>query len=558
MAGNLNNQNQLDENPQWRSISPDRPSPSSSPGLGVRLRTETPPDFLKERRSVDIDFSQLSLASTTDGPQLFQPLSTDDPEERTFAAKAIVSYLASSFENFKANYALVLRYAHECPFEDLRQTFQALLDSYKDKQLPYLNLRCSLFIPQQFIPKWDNPELQEQFEEIFLQSGRVSHLDRVIALHPTYLEKAYQTYSILIQGPGPLTKPERLYLGILSAARFECQYIVDMIEMDFLMAGGDPSWLQGTHAISTKLKSILEINSILAHRPWLIRPSHFEVLIHSKSWSVAELIQACLIMTTTRSIAGTVLGCGVCPELDRMSLQEKIDAAQVVPESPPPEPEFAEETQKLEALLQSDALGPSDMADIAARLQEFEKIATETETPPAFDHPELSLTRYNECSSLRHVDFEVKGNKLLHVQDFSWAEQGFETINRYFPKLAGPLDEQFNHIYNLTYNSFNEHENIDTFPYRRALWFYVQRVKGVFYDDYNYPEVNLVLNRNTKSFIKKISCFPATVNQRDFNNLGVKLQPSEKVHIVLLASEASKQAELLWALDALSQVAQKN
>lgn len=36
---------------------------------------------------------------------------------------------------------------------------------------------------------------------------------------------------------------------------------------------------------------------------------------------------------------------------------------------------------------------------------------------------------------------------------------------------------------------FNQNTNVDTFPFRQAIWQYVQRVQGIFHDDYDYQQV---------------------------------------------------------------------
>jgi hypothetical protein len=51
---------------------------------------------------------------------------------------------------------------------------------------------------------------------------------------------------------------------------------------------------------------------------------------------------------------------------------------------------------------------------------------------------------------------------------------------------------------------FNTFENVDTGPFRRAVWQYVQRIKGILHDDYNYQDINRYLNKFNKAFIKKI------------------------------------------------------
>jgi hypothetical protein len=67
-----------------------------------------------------------------------------------------------------------------------------------------------------------------------------------------------------------------------------------------------------------------------------------------------------------------------------------------------------------------------------------------------------------------------------------------------------------------------------------------------------------LLNRQMKFYIKKIACFPQTVNMADFVNLSYDLQPSEKCHICLLATEASKEASISYALKALNEYMKKS
>lgn len=70
-----------------------------------------------------------------------------------------------------------------------------------------------------------------------------------------------------------------------------CQ--VQLYEFEFKRQG-DKEWLQGIEKIPAKLRALCEINKLLAHQPWLLSPSHMEVLfiiLHKKvaclrtSWS---------------------------------------------------------------------------------------------------------------------------------------------------------------------------------------------------------------------------------------------------------------------------------
>jgi len=152
--------------------------------------------------------------------------------------------------------------------------------------------------------------------------------------------------------------------------------------------------------------------------------------------------------------------------------------------------------------------------------------------------------------TMQHEDFDCKAKKIFRVQDYGWKEDGFELARRFLPGAATLLDEEFDHIYGLTYNMFNQNTNVDTFPFRQAIWQYVQRVQGIFHDDYDYKQVNIFLDRNMKGFVKKLVCYTEEITKSDYRNFSLK-QHDEKVHAIILAVASSKQSELLYGLHAV-------
>ena len=57
-------------------------------------------------------------------------------------------------------------------------------------------------------------------------------------------------------------------------------------------------WLESSDDLPPKLKSLMPINNILAHQPWLLGPEDIGALIKSgvDYWSLNELTQAITIM----------------------------------------------------------------------------------------------------------------------------------------------------------------------------------------------------------------------------------------------------------------------
>lgn len=169
-----------------------------------------------------------------------------------------------------------------------------------------------------------------------------------------------------------------------------------------------------------------------------------------------------------------------------------------------------------------------------------------------------NLDIYRSEDKVYRVDFDVKSTEysIFRLQDYSWEEHGVSLISKYLNETAELLDDEFNTIQDLTdyslFNTKDENESVDTWPFRQAIWYYVLRLHGMSHDDYNYHEVNIYLNKRIKQYIKKVVCYPETVYPADFINMGFTFRPDEKVQINLLATEARKCAEILYALHALT------
>ncbi|KAI7694892.1 hypothetical protein SSS_01105 [Sarcoptes scabiei] len=154
-----------------------------------------------------------------------------------------------------------------------------------------------------------------------------------------------------------------------------------------------------------------------------------------------------------------------------------------------------------------------------------------------------------------YVDFakrtQLSEISTYRIQDYQWDDQGYSLSNYLYPDIAGFLDEKFKVGYNLTYYTLGPKTNVDTSPFRRAVWNYIQSIYGIRHDDYNYREVNILLERNLKSYIKYLGCFPENSMKRDFRSVMKGFRSSEKVHVIIMIAEARLQAELLYALRTL-------
>nr|CAG4644863.1 EOG090X07PL [Leptodora kindtii] len=116
------------------------------------------------------------------------------------------------------------------------------------------------------------------------------------------------------------------------------------------------------------------------------------------------------------------------------------------------------------------------------------------------------------------------------------------------------MDDKFRLTYHLTYYTMGSKKDVDTSRFRRAIWNYIQCMFGIRHDDYDYGEVNQLLERSLKTYIKSVVCFPERVTRKDYDSILKEFRHSEKIHVNLMLVEARIQAELLYALRAIMHV----
>lgn len=504
--------------------------------------------------------------------------------------------------------------ANESPFGEIRKDFTQFL-SFLDQELglkpPASQNRISYFVSNTDIAPLE-PEDQHTrrlFCNIFMQTGKLTRLVRILGWHSTYLDRYFQTMSLVMRASGPLPLHMRNYIAIVAASQYRCPYLVAQQEQEFLNNGGEATWLKGVDHVPKKISHLLEINAILAHEPWKITRDHIAVVVKgTDAWSIGELVHGLVIMATFRSLAGIVFGCGIAPEADLAlpdvdpathdhgagagffaaspaaatssgdyarsprsrrpttsvavnPMHETVKILQALKEaSPSPEPEPPLHTKRIvfENAGSEDPLGSDDdddndddegLTDVGGGSSGGGSGSGIRATRAG------KLSRYIGPYRRTHADFDVHARdySVFRVQDYSWKEHGYALVSRFYEDAAPLLDDQFDHIYYMTYHTISSHTDVDTAPFRESIWYYVHRIHGLLHEDYDYRNVNTYMNRAIKHFVKKVACFPDRIIRNDFENIGVDLRPEEKCHVALLAAEARKQAELLYGLHVVMQ-----
>jgi sestrin len=153
-----------------------------------------------------------------------------------------------------------------------------------------------------------------------------------------------------------------------------------------------------------------------------------------------------------------------------------------------------------------------------------------------------------------YTDIKVREDRVMHTVEFNWEDHAvvmlFQTI-----QAVETLNAEYTHALEYTNGKIGDTE-CDTRPVRDALQKYVQRMYGVFHDDYPYDQLNRILPLMHKTFLKKMACFPERLTSADYWRMRnyEHLSCEDIVHYGNLVFEVRRVTELTFAMRALAKL----
>ncbi|KAG8195461.1 hypothetical protein JTE90_002633 [Oedothorax gibbosus] len=366
-----------------------------------------------------------------------------------------------------------------------------------------------------------------------------------IGNHPDYLKEFLGTQDFLLNGDGPLRYDYRHYIAIMAAARHQCTCLINYHKQKFASQGGNLQWLKGLQYIPKKLMNLNEINKILAHTPWLLKKSHIEKLTKGKdNWSIGELCQAVVLLAHFHCLCSFVFASNI--------LEKPEDCCDGRNDTISEDDNFEEDAQEtVEELMEKMTL---------LQRRERESSGEEQNNGNQLDLPCATDAEF-ECDMENFVDDLHCPNRECQrpedhtsdfiIQDCTWDDHAYSLLNRFYDDVGTLLDEKFKVAYDLTYYTMGHKENVDTTIFRRAVWNYIHRIYGIIHDDYNYSEMEDLLDYGFRSYVETVCFCPEKITKDAHDEIMRAFRHSEKVHVNLMLFEARLQAELLYALSAI-------
>lgn len=152
-----------------------------------------------------------------------------------------------------------------------------------------------------------------------------------------------------------------------------------------------------------------------------------------------------------------------------------------------------------------------------------------------------------------YTNFNYKEDIFHDVGEFSWDFQGRDLLSRFLPEVTEAVHGVMGYALQMTNNAYGQKaQNIDTSSFRQYVSGYIQQIYGLRDDQFNYSQINKLIQIAQKIFIKKIGCSPQTTTIQDYMSLSTILTPSEKCHICIIVMETKKMIELLYLSQAVN------
>ena len=106
----------------------------------------------------------------------------------------------------------------------------------------------------------------------------------------------------------------KFYIAIMAVSCYDCEYLIKILEDQFLLVNGDIDWLtQGLKSVDPKLQRISKLNEIMAYQAWRLNENHIKELVKGEedgtlNWTVHQVLKAGVILAYYHSLCGFVYG----------------------------------------------------------------------------------------------------------------------------------------------------------------------------------------------------------------------------------------------------------
>lgn len=149
--------------------------------------------------------------------------------------------------------------------------------------------------------------------------------------------------------------------------------------------------------------------------------------------------------------------------------------------------------------------------------------------------------KFIDSDNKRHMN----NNNIYSIYyDFNWEAHAYYFLYEIDENVSQVIKNENEFCRNMTFNKLANIDNVKTEPFRTAIWNYIQKLFGIDRLDYDYKNVNLVLDKKKKEFFKNIACYP---EKNSFNIIkDINLCNIDVIHCILLVVCCKQITQLIF------------
>jgi len=169
--------------------------------------------------------------------------------------------------------------------------------------------------------------LKAILDDFFFEHGRIRPHERVLCRFPKYFQLYADTYATVIGKSLDDTDvwrlDQKLYLAIMAVSCYHCDYLLNILEEQFVLEGGELTWLtEGLEKVDPRLRRFSELNEILAFRPWALSSNHLQPILQTDEAGLAcsaeQLVKGALVLAHYHGLCSFVLSQGLTEDSKRV------------------------------------------------------------------------------------------------------------------------------------------------------------------------------------------------------------------------------------------------
>ena len=393
------------------------------------------------------------------------------------------------------------------------------------------------------------------------------HYEQYLLWFKDYITLYENSLNTLLNSNKHIPITWKYYLGIMAVSTMKNDFLLRILEEEFLENGGDINWLIiGIDVIPNKLKKLANFNEILCHQPWNLNEEIIKSLKHNMN--ICELTEATLVLIEFHKIS-------LIQELFEIKIQNESNVSS--------DNSIMTNSSSKNLDIKNEILDNVDMKVQDEIIKNSEEIEKEEENN-IFKNKSSNFLSYETCnqkqisfnsfdlnkeseqkndffiekilqkhttSELDKIAFKGPNNNIfLTYYEYNWDDSGYYILKNFCPILIDCINKELIYITSLNsnLNDLKTESPLSSIYVQRAIRVYIEKLFGFYHEDYNYKYITKLLTGNIQitKFLKKFVCYPKTVVESDFQEINKIFLHEEIIHIILLIAIIKSRIQLTY------------